>query len=303
MPDTPQSDYDEAPADAASLLAMATIMPSARPPSVQPGASEPPLPQVPSPAPQSRGDGSGGSDCALTFRPRQRPPMALLCILFDGEHGGEWLALRSNRYVIGRLEGDIRISHDTQISGKQHAEITRIPTASGFTWQLADLGSTNGTFVMVNRATLVHHQELIFGQTRYRFDDSSQVLLPPAAEPAGDPLATVRPGTPAPSRNSGTAVAPALVEVSTNGDGPRVVLVRSDYWIGRDPVVCAIVPGEDPFVSPKHAHLFRGADGRWQVENNQSRNGVWLRLNKPAQVKSFCQFLLGEQRFILKSLL
>ena len=76
-------------------------------------------------------------------------------------------------------------------------------------------------------------------------------------------------------------------------------LTRAEYWIGSDRVACAIVPADDPFVSPRHARLSKDAKGRWQVVNNKSVNGVWVRVEQ-MELAGSCQFQLGEQRFSLK---
>jgi FHA domain len=271
--------------DQTDLLAMQTIL-----------TGQPPLAS-------GSGAGSGtatrlftaNADDTLPFRPRQRPPMALLFIVHDGNCGGEWVSLRGDRYVIGRTEGEIRIPHDGQVSSR-HAEISRARTAHEDRWQLCDLGSTNGTYVRVSKLTLQHGQELIFGQTHYRFED------PPPQPATANALATVRAGAaPLPGNPGGTS-ASGLVHISPVGDGPRICLVRNEYWLGRDVNACAIVPDNDPFVSPQHARLFQGNDGRWRIENNRSRNGIWLRLSRPMPVESVCQFQAGEQRFILKIL-
>src|SRR4051812_24828735 len=51
--------------------------------------------------------GPGEEADTLPFRPVRRPPMAALCILFDGREDGEWVSIRSERCVIGRAEGDL----------------------------------------------------------------------------------------------------------------------------------------------------------------------------------------------------
>src|SRR5262249_44092885 len=63
------------------------------------------------------------SEDAAPFKPTRRPPMALLCYLDDGSEDGEWFRMRTDRFVIGRTEGDVRIPHDGMISPR-HAEIT-----------------------------------------------------------------------------------------------------------------------------------------------------------------------------------
>jgi len=284
--------YFEPPEDdRANLQAMATILPGQFPGFI--GQAPPPR---------------GGSQLTLedtpTFRPQQRPPMALLCVLHDADVGGEWIPLRADRYVIARNDGDIRIQQDAQISGRQHAEIARMRLDSGaFRWHLADLGSTNGTFVRVSKVMLLPGTEVLFGHTRYRFDTGQTPAEPTAPPPpAVDALMTARPGSQMLRRPAMPIVVPSVVEVTPGGDGPKISLIRDEYWLGRDPNECAIIPTDDPFVSPKHARFFKGENGRWRVENNRSRNGVWLRLTQPLPVEGTCQFLLGEQRFILKVL-
>src|SRR5689334_8946084 len=83
---------------------------------------------------------------AEPFRPLERPPMALLTVIDDGDDSGETVRIRSSSFVIGRVEGDLVIPHDGGISGR-HAEIVRRPEGGQFRWYLRDLQSTNGTFV------------------------------------------------------------------------------------------------------------------------------------------------------------
>ena len=89
----------------------------------------------------------------LNFRPKLRPPTAVLKILDDNQQTGELVRLRSDRTIIGRSEGEIRIPHDERISSS-HAELVRTGDGKGWTWYLNDLESTNGTFVLVEKARL-----------------------------------------------------------------------------------------------------------------------------------------------------
>ena len=185
----PQLFFEPADADDASLRAMQTIMPGQF---LHPGGT-----QI---VPPTAGVGSSPLpvDNTAAFRPQLRPPIAMLCILHDGDAGGESDRAAADRYVIARNEGDIRIPHDPQISGRQHAEIVRTRAENGqFRWHLADLGSTNGTFVRVSKVALLPRVELMFGQTRYRFE-SGQTQPKPAPPTILDGQMTVRPGTPQP---------------------------------------------------------------------------------------------------------
>src|SRR5262249_32438237 len=103
------------------------------------------------------------------FRPSQRPAMALLIVLDDGRDDGETIRIRTDRFVIGRTDGDLRIGHDGLMSAR-HAELSRTASDGGSQWVLTDLGSTNGTFVRVGNALLKSGYEFILGRSRYRFE-------------------------------------------------------------------------------------------------------------------------------------
>src|SRR5262249_10934848 len=180
---------------------------------------------------------------------------------------GEWVRLRGERYVIGRSEGDIRIPDDGLMSAR-HAELSRQRLPTGVRWALHDLNSTNGTFVRIGGTPLVPGQQLLVGHTHLRLE---------AGPAAGD--------GPAPT---------ALVGVGRSAR--RFPLAEKVVWIGRDPA-CGVCLADDPCVSPKHARLSRDRKGRWRVENNKSRNGLWLRIEQ-ITLDTACQFQLGEQRFV-----
>lgn len=233
-------------------------------------------------------------------RPSQRPPMALLCILddgpVDGKHDGEWIRLRTERILIGRTSGDVRIPHDGQISG-EHAEIVREWSGNNWRWSLRDIGSTNGTFVRIGSTLLRHENEFLVGQGRYRFEV--------AAPAAGGLTAAYEPDaggvTQMPQAGSGAlrTMLASLVEVGPAGPLQRFPLSLPEYWIGREPREGAIVRGDDPYAEAQHARLYRDRSGQWHVANNGSLNGLWLRV-KSIPLEKACQFRLGEQRFLFR---
>jgi hypothetical protein len=224
-------------------------------------------------------------------RPSLRPPMALLCVLDDGKQDGEWFRLRADRTVIGRAGADVCVPHDVLMSA-QHAEIVRQQAPGGWRWLLADLQSTNGTFVRIGSSVLAHDNEFLVGAGRYRFE-------------GGPGAAAVQP--PGPANESTQAwfspsvhpLVPSLVELSPAGPVHRFALTLPEYWLGRDPS-CAVARPDDPLVSPRHARLFRDTTGRWHVENNKSANGLWLAVKKGIPLSGACQFRLGEQRFLFR---
>lgn len=56
------------------------------------------------------------------FHSQNRPPMAVLGVRFDEEDTGQELAVFTSPFVIGRVEGNLVIEHDSEISGR-HAEL------------------------------------------------------------------------------------------------------------------------------------------------------------------------------------
>ena len=69
-------------------------------------------------------------------------------VLDDGDDEGETIRIRRESFIIGRVQGDLVIPHDGNISGR-HAEVLRRLEAGRWHWYLRNLQSTNGTFVRV----------------------------------------------------------------------------------------------------------------------------------------------------------
>ncbi|HEV3261715.1 MAG TPA: FHA domain-containing protein [Gemmataceae bacterium] len=229
---------------------------------------------------------------AQAERPVQRPPTAMLCILDDGKIDGEWVRLRADRTVIGRTDGEIRIPHDGQVSGR-HAEIVRQRGPKGWRWLLVDLQSTNGTFVRIGSSLLQHGNELLIGAGRYRFEAAAGPPGPAA------PGAALQP-TQAWSNQQGGSLVPSLVETTAAGPVQRFSLMLPEYWVGRDPQSYPIARPNDVLVNARHARLYRDAGGQWHIENNKSLNGLWLRVVEPMPLGGGCQFRAGEQRFLFR---
>ncbi len=224
--------------------------------------------------------------------------MALLCVLDDGRHSGEWLRLRGDHIVIGRDQADVVIAHDPMISSR-HAELSRRLERGRQRWCLTDLQSTNGTYVRISHAPLKHNQELLIGSHRYRFE-----MVPQAGDdgaPDSEGLADKKPKKTRDWEPGDATLVPALVQLTAHGDGARYLLSSEENWIGREASFCVVNIANDLLVSPRHARFFRDAKGRWQVENGNSLNGTWLRIEQMA-LKRSCQFQLGEQRFLMRVL-
>lgn len=234
---------------------------------------------------------SQASTTTQLFRPRNRPPMAVLSVRFDGDDEGQEIAVFSSPFVIGRVEGNLVIEHDTEISGR-HAELTRVFDNGRHFWQLNDLKSTNGTFVRAAVALLKDQQEILIGSQRFRFEIES---VNNDADKNRSP--TTRNVQKAGSRAEQRPLA-SLVEVGFAGHEKRLAVTLAEHWIGRDPRLCSIVL-DDPMVSPRHARLYRDKQSRWLLANANSLNGVWLRISR-IDLGNSAQFQLGEQRFSIR---
>jgi pSer/pThr/pTyr-binding forkhead associated (FHA) protein len=258
--------------------------------------SSPPVPATGIAAPSSSPPAAAVDDTER-FRPAQRPATAVLIVLDDGDDEGEALRIRRESFTIGRVQGDLVIPHDGNISGK-HAEIVRRLEGGRWQWYLRDLQSTNGTFVRVAGGILRDGQELLIGATCFRFESSH-------IDEAGD--AASAPGAVASTRKFvGGSVAqfaaqmnPTLIAIMPDGGEKRYPLDRPELWVGRDRAGCSIVL-EDRLVSPRHARIFRDPKGKWMVQNNRSLNGLWMRITEVSLEKGG-QFQCGEQRFLIRT--
>jgi len=222
--------------------------------------------------------------------------MALLTALDDGSDGGETLRVRAPSFVIGRVEGDLVIPHDSGMSGR-HAEISRRLEHGAYRWYLKDLQSTNGTFVRVTSVVLAHQQEFLAGSRRFRF----QAPAPPAdpGGPTSPGNATRKWQTLSPA-DLASALHPTLVEITAGAVERTFVLSQQEQWLGRDPTSCSIVT-DDPMIDRKHVRIFRDGNNRWVAANAQTVNGLWARVHEIG-LGTGALFQCGEQQFILKVL-
>lgn len=238
-------------------------------------------------------------DRAVAFRPTIRPRTPMLCIVDDGERdNGEWIRLRQPRTVIGREEGDVRIAQDEGVSSR-HAELVRQREGGVDRWYLRDLQSTNGTFVRVQRCRLRDGREFQLGTGRFAFHE-------PPMDPrtAGDETEELGIAIKATRRLSSLnpasldQVLPALLDLS-NPKLQRAHPIHSlQAVVGRDPD-CEIRIPHDPYLDRKHARIFRDSRARWIIENLDSVNGVWVRVDE-IRLDSPMSFQLGEQRFLFR---
>ncbi|MEM6330303.1 MAG: FHA domain-containing protein [Planctomycetota bacterium] len=202
---------------------------------------------------------------ATRFRPRNRPPMAVLQVLDDGQASGELVRLRKDLTTLGREQADVCVPHDAMVSAL-HAQIERVREADAWRWVLRDGQSTNGVFVKARKIRLRDGDQLIIASRIVQFSQPS---------PEG------------PAR---------LDEVVTQGMGEWLDLDGEDRWIGRDQAICEPFLASEPMLDQRFARLSRRADGRWTIWSQQSLNGLWVRVTQ-VKLVSGSMFQLGEQRF------
>lgn len=226
------------------------------------------------------------------FRPVLRRPLFILQIYDDDGEGYESVRLRENEIVIGRREGDIRIPHDSVMSS-EHA---RLYYESG-ELNLEDLGSANGTFVRLDGPKcLADGDEILLGSHRFRFVLNEQPATAPE-EKSSDPNTTMVWGAGGKTKR----LASELVEIDcARGDGRRHPLIAPVETLGSARPESTLVFPDDEFMYSAHATITRTEQGL-VLEDQDSLNGVWIRLRSQMPLVDGSKFMLGEQVFGVKT--
>jgi pSer/pThr/pTyr-binding forkhead associated (FHA) protein len=236
----------------------------------------------------------------VPFQPLRRPPAAVLCILDDGcSETGELIRIRADQFVIGRSQGDVQISNDDRISSP-HAELSQRFDNGKYHWHLKDLDSRNGTFVKISSAALKSEDELLIGHRVYRFNTSAH-QKEESNELNGDSNEdfTRTRGVQDFSPEYFKTPSGELIEVRSQDDGQCFELSADENWVGSNSANCTHVIDDDPAVSMRHAKFFRNQFGVWHVEDADTLNGLWMRIQEK-RVDIDTEFQLGQQRFLLK---
>jgi hypothetical protein len=205
---------------------------------------------------------------ARRFRPLHRPPMALLEVYDDDQQNFELIRIRAASFSIGREEGDLVIPHESQMS-RRHVCIERRRDSDTYRWYLRDLGSRNGTYIRAARVALKHEDELLLGGVLIRF---IQAAGPESA---------------------------SLAKITPRGYEEQVKLRPRECWLGTDPRRCLDFLTNNPYLDPHHIRFDVGNDGRWRISDEQSTNGVFVRV-KHIEIREGAEFLAGEQRFCFR---
>ncbi len=232
-------------------------------------------------------------DAAQRYRPIARPSIAMLCLMDDDSKEGEWIRVRVPEVTLGRVEADILIPHDDQISGT-HAQLSRRFQDNRFHWFLRDLNSTNGTFLKVSKAKLHNSLEILIGCHRYRFDSSLPEIEP---EPSQQPQGTR--GWRAVSPTDLKSVMPSLVRLTPDGDGIKLSCSQPELLVGSDPSRSTLFIADDPMVSSVHAKLWRDPTGNWFLQDEGSLNGIWVAITEK-RIDTDAAFQIGEQRIVIR---
>jgi len=230
---------------------------------------------------------------AKRFKPTNRPPTAVVSVLFDGLDTGEQFVVRGPKLTVGRSKGEIQITHDTLMSSK-HFELVR-PEKKDGRWRVHDLESTNGTFARISDAMLSDETEFLVGGHRFKFRDVDHASGKTDPEPERNVTqAWVLPA----DLDEVAEKRPSVVEVLPTGEGDENIVETDEFLIGSGPSSCGLVIVEDSFVDQVHARIYRDDHGRWHLENLRSLNGTWVRF-KNIPIETFSQIQAGEQRFAI----
>ena len=253
-----------------------------------------PLPRADAkPAPiarEKKGAKPNSPNAQSLFRPRQRPAFPQLLVLDDCQKSAETIRIRKSPFRIGRLEGDLIIPLDSQLSAS-HAEIYLKEANGKLQWYLKDLGSTNGTYVHVTQVSLNPSRAVLIGGSRFRFEA-------PTIPSSVTSLPADRTQLPAARGAKSDSAAPCLIPMDQGHNLARIVLSQTEQWIGRDPKQCSIVIDDD-MVSPKHVRVFCDAKGRWHAQCPESIKGLWTQVDE-VFLDRVASFQCGEQRFHFK---
>jgi hypothetical protein len=134
--------------------------------------------------------------------------------------------------------------------------------------------------------------ELLLGATRFVFHQDSE---PKANTP--DRREATRAVQSPHSANS----APIATLARHDGQGNPLALNGKPMSLGCDAKSCELSIPDDPCINPRHATIRRDSKGRWVIQDVDSLNGVWLRVDR-VTLDDNSEFQLGEQRFRFRRL-
>ncbi len=92
---------------------------------------------------------------------------------------------------------------------------------------------------------------------------------------------------------------PLLTELLSGGEGRRFAIGSGVQYMGADASRCRILIEDDPLVNSVHACVERDEAGVWTIQDMQSRNGVWVRVEEE-RFSDRCEVQCGEQWILLQ---
>jgi len=185
-------------------------------------------------------------------------------------------------FVVGRSRGDLQIPEDQYLSG-EHLAIRRREGR----YVLEDLGSTNGTFVRLSgERVLDEGDEVMFGRQLFRF---TRVVSQGEGKHRGKQTLAL---------GFGDAV-PRLVRILEGGvAGETYALNRTRTVIGRDQG--HVTFPDDVLLSSVHASVLweeKAGEAVYRVRDEESRNGIFLRIRHEWPLAEGAVFTAGRQVF------
>ncbi len=224
------------------------------------------------------------------LRPIRRPVYPRLTLLDEGsDEAGETVRIRTESLTIGRTQGDLSFPAESMMSGI-HARISLSQVAPDkWMWTLEDLSSRNGVFVRLPSFSITPGNEFLLGGTKLVMHGEKAVTRDFSAD-----VVSFEPYYASPSSIR------KKPELEVQGyqfsqETSSIPINKRKMVLGRIGVAEAFF-SIDPFVEPQHAVVMRNEQGDWQVQDQDSLNGVWLRVSR-AFLSSKLEFLIGEQRF------
>ena len=212
------------------------------------------------------------------FGQLQTPGRARL-ILIRGDQGVDGLTyeLKTQEHLAGKQEGQILFPEDPWVSNR-HANFFY----EGDQLVVRDEGSTNGVFVRVKGSTpIAVGQSFLCGEQVFRLDAAP----PEDAGPEADQTYFYS----SPRRPMAFSVT-QVIEGSRDG---MVATSRDDVVrIGREEADMNFP--EDIYMSGQHAHV-QAEGGFFQLVDDESRNGTYLRIDGQRELKHGDYIFLGKQ--------
>lgn len=231
---------------------------------------------------------------AVAWRPeRVLPVLSVTALRADGAPGQNFF-VRGDSAVCGRDPCDIQIANDPSLS-KRHFELVRLEVEGEHLWEIRDLESSGGIWIRVDRAWLYKSAEICVGNTRFRFVSETEAAAD--SQPVNREATQVFDA----SMLHGGSILRRLPRGGVPG-ADFVLKKGAPHWLGSDPQA-TIKCEDDEFVDRRHAIVeFVAGSRRWQVEDKDSTNGLWIRRTTHRVSFENRELIVraGEQVFVLR---